>query len=78
MYSLDKEDVPLVEQSEISLMRQMSRLFGPSLRRTTILLIGIWFCCAFSWAGFAMFLPKLMYRSNVVKSRSEVYSSMVF
>ena len=59
-------------------MRQMSRLFGPSLRRTTILLIGIWFCCAFSWAGFAMFLPKLMYRSNVVKSRSEVYSSMVF
>jgi hypothetical protein len=56
---------------------QLKRLFEPPLRKTTILLLGIWFFSAFAWAGFGMFVPALMERSGVVETRAEVYLSMV-
>ena len=71
----EKEDNSKIKDNT-SMKSQFKRLFGPELRKVTLLLLGVWFFSAFAWAGYGMFVPILMERSGAVSGRAEVYKSM--
>ena len=74
---INEEKQTLAEQNDdVSMKEQLRKLFSPELRKTNIILVIIWFCAAFAWAGFGMFIPILMERSGAVSGRAQTYSSM--
>lgn len=63
---------------EVSLRRQVKRLFSCRLRSTTICFLLIWFFTAFTFSGFGVFMPQFLKRAGGPEhsSDADVYSAM--